>query len=498
MATVGALLDAFPADVVATDPEIALTFALARLYEGLHEEAAAHLAVAERLAAAVNHDRRRRLELGLAVAALWSARVGGDLSRVPDASRRLKAALKAQPPGDVLGGRPSRAMALLDLGIAQMWSLRLSDGRRHLEEALKLARRIGRPYLEIACLGHLALAATLDGLPLADARRLAEQAVAIAEAHGWDGHGTAAPCLAAAGTTLAWLGRFAEAEACLERAGRVLTSGDAPEIELLVNHGRALLHAGQGRLEDALAALRTAERMQGVVGGEHPLALDAKSRMLRTQVQLGETTAVRAALACMPPQSRGRAEMRIAAAAAELADARAEQAVDELVPVIERSAPTLHPGTIIEALLLDAAARDELGDRAAAAASLERALELAEPEGILLPFALVGVRELLERHCGHRTAHSSLRAMVLDMLAGASPPPEIEPLREPLSDAELRVLRYLPSNLKATEIAAELCVSSNTVRTHLRHLYGKLDAHSRSEAVGRARQLALLAPGRAG
>jgi LuxR family maltose regulon positive regulatory protein len=84
------------------------------------------------------------------------------------------------------------------------------------------------------------------------------------------------------------------------------------------------------------------------------------------------------------------------------------------------------------------------------------------------------------------------------MLAGASPPAEIGPLREPLSDAELRVLRYLPSNLKATEIAAELCVSSNTVRTHLRHLYAKLDAHSRSEAVGRARQLALLAPGRAG
>ena len=58
----------------------------------------------------------------------------------------------------------------------------------------------------------------------------------------------------------------------------------------------------------------------------------------------------------------------------------------------------------------------------------------------------------------------------------------------------MRVVRYLPSNLKASEIAAELYVSANTVRTHLRHIYAKLDAHSRSEAVARARELRLLAP----
>jgi LuxR family maltose regulon positive regulatory protein len=68
-------------------------------------------------------------------------------------------------------------------------------------------------------------------------------------------------------------------------------------------------------------------------------------------------------------------------------------------------------------------------------------------------------------------------------------------LRDGLSEAELRVMRYLPSNLKATEIAAELYVSANTVRTHLRHIYSKLDAHNRSEAVARARDLGLLAPG---
>jgi LuxR family maltose regulon positive regulatory protein len=81
------------------------------------------------------------------------------------------------------------------------------------------------------------------------------------------------------------------------------------------------------------------------------------------------------------------------------------------------------------------------------------------------------------------------------VLAGSSPPGEAPPLLDPLSDAELRVLRYLPTNLRASEIAAELVVSNNTVRTHMRHIYAKLDAHSRNEAVARARQLGLLGPG---
>jgi len=148
----------------------------------------------------------------------------------------------------------------------------------------------------------------------------------------------------------------------------------------------------------------------------------------------------------------------------------------------------------VHALLLDALARDRLGHRQTADASIERALALAEPDGIMLPFVVTPVRELLERHRGHRTAHAALLSTILDVLASASPPADVPPLLEPLSDAELRVLCYLPSNLRSSEIAAELFVSSNTVRTHLRHIYAKLDAHSRTEAVARARQLGLLAP----
>jgi len=65
---------------------------------------------------------------------------------------------------------------------------------------------------------------------------------------------------------------------------------------------------------------------------------------------------------------------------------------------------------------------------------------------------------------------------------------------DPLSKSEIRVLRYLPTNLSAAEIARELSVSVATVRTHVRHLFTKLGVHRRTDAVARARALGLLAP----
>ncbi|HTT54956.1 MAG TPA: LuxR C-terminal-related transcriptional regulator, partial [Streptosporangiaceae bacterium] len=95
----------------------------------------------------------------------------------------------------------------------------------------------------------------------------------------------------------------------------------------------------------------------------------------------------------------------------------------------------------------------------------------------------------------HRTSHAALIADVLSLLAGnRSAPPAGPPPLEALSDSEIRVLRYLPTNLSMRQISSELYVSHNTVRTHITHLYGKLGTHTRAEAVARARALGLLAP----
>jgi LuxR family maltose regulon positive regulatory protein len=91
----------------------------------------------------------------------------------------------------------------MNLGIAELSVLRRRDARGHLQQALELARRIGRPYLEIGCLGHLAMEAPLSGLPASVALELSEQAVAIAREHGWtdDPVAAAALVIGAAGLT---------------------------------------------------------------------------------------------------------------------------------------------------------------------------------------------------------------------------------------------------------------------------------------------------------
>jgi LuxR family maltose regulon positive regulatory protein len=135
-------------------------------------------------------------------------------------------------------------------------------------------------------------------------------------------------------------------------------------------------------------------------------------------------------------------------------------------------------------------------DPPAAGRALERALDLAESDAVLSLFLLHPAPGLLERHARHHTVHAALIAEILSLLAGnrhASPPIRPQATLEPVSESEIRVLRYLPTNLSAPEIANELYVSPNTVKTHLSHLYAKLGAHRRAEAVERARALGLLA-----
>jgi LuxR family maltose regulon positive regulatory protein len=152
---------------------------------------------------------------------------------------------------------------------------------------------------------------------------------------------------------------------------------------------------------------------------------------------------------------------------------------------------------MIQAFLLEATASDALGDAVTVERALERALELAEPDGVLLPFLLHPAPALLERHRRHRTTHVPVISEILNQLAGkkrTSPPDGAQHLREPLSQGEARVLRYLPTGLSAPEIADQLSVSVNTVKTHKRHVYAKLGTHRRHDAVERARTLGLLAP----
>jgi LuxR family maltose regulon positive regulatory protein len=262
----------------------------------------------------------------------------------------------------------------------------------------------------------------------------------------------------------------------------------------------------RGQPERALDAYRAAERLGGLLRTPHVNAAPMQAQALQTLVRLGQTDRVEAALAEMDDQERNPAIMRSAIAALRIGGGDPEAATVALAPVIAGSVP---PGLhlwLVEALLLEAVARDMLGDQDSADRALERALDLAEPDHVLHPFLLHPAPGLLGRHA-RRSAHAALIADILGRLprgnGGTDSPPigkagsggGLPPgLTEPLSPAETRVLRYLPTSLSVTEIADQLYLSVNTVRTHMRHIYDKLGAHRRHEVVERARALGLLAP----
>jgi LuxR family maltose regulon positive regulatory protein len=298
-------------------------------------------------------------------------------------------------------------------------------------------------------------------------------------------------------------GRLAEAEPWLERAERTLRAEVEPAAGMSLRSARAVLELARGQFQEALTAFGGAEKLAATLVGPHTCVTSMRSCMLQTLVRLGQTGRAEQALAELGEHERASAEMRTAVAALRLASDDPRAAADALAPVLDGSLSGVRRVPMVTALLLEARARDALGDQAAAGRVLERALDITESSGIVLPFLLDPAPALLERHRRYRTAHPALISRILNLPGGygGSPPGSavlggiVPPkVTEQLSDSETRVLRYLPTHLTAPEIANELYLSVNTVSTHTRHLYAKLGVHSRHEAVDRARALGLLAP----
>ena len=203
----------------------------------------------------------------------------------------------------------------------------------------------------------------------------------------------------------------------------------------------------------------------------------------------------RATLAGLADEQANSGEIRNARAVICLADGDPAGALAALAGVLDGTAPVIGDVTVVESHLLGGLAHRELGDQRAADTAAERALALAEPDRLVLPFAMTDSRELLEALPRHETAHAALLTDILDVVHGSSlttTNQSAAPPTEELSPSELRVLRYLPTNLSRPEIASQLSVSVNTVNTHIRNIYAKLGASDRSSAVQRARELRLL------
>jgi len=390
-------------------------------------------------------------------------------------------------------GEELRALALISLGTTEFWAAG-EDPERHLEMGVALARRIGRPFLEFTGLAYQTAAGIYQSFTRAAER--GRRAIELAERHGWTDEPAAGLAYVILGAILAWQMRPGEAGPWVQRAERVLRAETEPAAVLGMHRARGALELARGRDADALAAFQAAERLGGRLTAPHRLLTPTRALLMHTLVRLGDLERAEQILDGLGERDRDHGETRIAAAVLRLAQDDPRSAMAALAPVLDGSAPVVWSAWQVEAFLLEAIARDALGDAAAADRTLERALDLAETDGVLLWFLLHPVPGLLQRHVRQRTAHPALIADILSLLAGNRPAPPTgpPPPMEPLSDSEIRVLRYLPTHLSAPQIASELYISHNTVRTHMRHLYAKLGTHRRFEAVERARALGLLAP----
>ena len=256
-------------------------------------------------------------------------------------------------------------------------------------------------------------------------------------------------------------------------------------------------HIGQGRLDQALASLRAAERCQAKLDTPHVPIVLTRQLLVHAQLRLGDTAAARATLAELSDEDREWGEARAAIADLHVSQGDVQAAVEVLAPVLAGHAPLVLEYSVVHALLLDAIARDLLGESQAAEADIERALDLAEPDGHIFPFVIDADPRAARTppaaphgpRCAAVRHPRRARRLGATHARRRTPGPAAD-----LSESELRVLRYLPSNLSAPEIASELYLSTSTVKTHLLHIYAKLEAHRRTEAVERARELGLLTP----
>ncbi|HEX6763050.1 MAG TPA: LuxR C-terminal-related transcriptional regulator [Gaiellaceae bacterium] len=469
-----AVLDAVADEAVVDHPQLCLLAAWERLRDGRVGEAEAWLSLADTGAARFGR-RRPAFELGRALLEARRARLGGDLDVLDNAVERLaRPELLPSVPGDA---EEQWALILFGRAVSAVWHGQLDEAVTMLEAALDTARRSELRSVEAEATAVLALACAFRG-ELKRAARLAGTLVGRLAEREW---------------------QQPEVPALIALARCHLDWGDTEEARDLAERARELA----GRTGDQLG--RSAARLVSARAMADLPDVDGLAR-IELSALLAEQTAplpplfvpwrdvLRAELTGAALAAGERPEHGVAAARAALARGDESAACELLQPVI--AAPPTATPVLVEAVVLRGVAADRNGEDDEARGWIERALELAEPETIRRPFVGVGpeMTRILRRSIRHGTAHRWLAGSLLAVLErrDASGDRAARELLDPLSERETVVLRYLPTLLSNQEIAGELYVSVNTVKTHLKNIYRKLGVSDRREAVRLARDLRLV------
>ena len=441
-----------------------------------------------------DEDQRATVEVVLLLFEMVGARVRADTAATADFASRVIEIIEHTPRPRLPVGRAFWIIARINLGGAQLWNGHPKDTERLLGVAATEALDRGMLLSHLNATSHLALVDVMRGQFRAAGDR-ARQCLTVIDLRGWGSEPQALAVFLSLGLIELARQNPDAADAFVKRG----LSGSGKETD------RAI------RLALAIAAVQVAvSRADAVAASSADVRMaDGLARTPDASPLLVRWAAVAGAEALLvagrPQDVFGRvgepdAELGFVSCWERICLARARLMLGDVQPAEQLLAPLLRPGVpirdaVVAANVLQAVIDSRRRRDLASLAALTAAIDLAQPEGIRRPFLLAGeaLSEVLlrYRHLGGR--HDAFAGEILQRLA---PRPASAPtgpsLVDHLTDRELMVLKYLPTMLKAGEIADDLYVSVNTVKAHMRSVYRKLGVVNRRDAVETARATGLL------
>jgi LuxR family transcriptional regulator, maltose regulon positive regulatory protein len=480
-----------PRDGGWTQPQPWLVIAATGLSGPVREAySTAALAAAESILERLPADSEIPARLAACLIRLALSRRTGDLQAAATAAERA-GILAGQLPEEAHGRHPELAVQLRSgRGMVELWAGRLDAAAADLTAGIAAcAPESG--YERADCLGYLALAEAVQG-QLSRAAGHADEAIEVMRSvsESVTEHITSAVSIALASVHVQ-RGDMQETHAQLKRAEAALRICPDVLLSALACLVAAQRRLAEGRSVAASEMIRRARQDWSPPGWlEHRLTILES----RAQVLAGDITAALAVARSADPQSVPEAAAALAHAWLAAGDYQAARGALDAVA----GAPE---GIGLAGWLVDAQLSYGTGDTRRGRRSLERALQLAKPERMKLPFVMeqAWMRPVLRRdpelaQASREMLEPAAAAVAAVPAQRRQPSADEQPplVVERLSEREREVLTLLSGMLSTAEIASEMYLSVNTVKTHLRSIYRKLSAAHRGEAVRRARQLQLI------
>lgn len=501
LSTILGWLDALPDEMVRSRPWLCVLRAWALAYTAQVDVVELWLREAEKALADVkgqaqdrilNRTEEQHLLGHISAIRAYGVAWQGKMSQARGLARQ---ALEFLPENDLI----ARGFAALQLGRCSHWDGDLAAAVRAYTEASVISQRTGNSHIAVVTKCRFSELLLVQG-QLHEANAACQEALELAE------------------RTRQVRGQLPVVGCAYIRRSRVLYHWNEPEtathqtikgIKLCEQWGQiesvligyntlARVLQARGDADGALAACRKAMQIARSISSWPVIyaeALEAWLRLAQGDVAAAARWAQRNGLSADDDVTFQYEFQYLTLARLLIARKKTGEALGLLARLLNMMEALEATGSVIEILVLQAMALQAQGEISQAVAALERALTLAEPEGYVRIFVDEGVPmiHLLRRVATRRIAWDYVRRLLATLEAERDrSSPVGETLIEPLSEREMQVLRLITMGLSNREITESLCVSINTIKTHVKTIYSKLSVHNRVQAVGRARELRLM------